>query len=287
MRRRLESERNRIADVQVPHRAAGGLELLRLGDDVADGVGEAADAGGDADRSPDRHARYGSPRAGPGRKGLGLASRHSVGRPDSCAGGHRPHRSSCGCDAAAVDGRGASVRHRPTLQLRARRPRVEHAVVDVLGGTMRLRTSPHIAIEGALDHRSRTSEDLTARVRETPIQGSLLVFPVKAALAPYCSAGSAGTASRRTSSTRPARRCSPPRRSARAGTSVLARSCRSQARGALRRLPVSLRALRRCRGRQPADQHPAGLGGQARRIKARCGRPGWPSTSSNRSESDR
>jgi hypothetical protein len=58
-----------------------------------------------------------------------------------------------------------------------------------LGGTMRLRTSPHLAIEGALDHRSRTSEDLTARVRETPIQGSLLIFPVKAVFAPYLLGG--------------------------------------------------------------------------------------------------
>lgn len=76
----------------------------------------------------------------------------------------RPRRSACRCDAAAVDGRGAGVRHRPTLQLRARRPGVEHAVIDV-------------------------SWRDDARVRETPIQGSLLIFPVKAAFAPYLLGG--------------------------------------------------------------------------------------------------
>ena len=38
-----------IADVEVPDLPAGGFHLLRLGDDVADGVDEAADAGGNRD----------------------------------------------------------------------------------------------------------------------------------------------------------------------------------------------------------------------------------------------
>ena len=50
VRRRLEAERDRVADVQVLHRLAGGLDFLRLGDDVADGVGEPVDAAGDRER---------------------------------------------------------------------------------------------------------------------------------------------------------------------------------------------------------------------------------------------
>ena len=49
MRRRLEAEGDRIADVEVAHARAGGLDLLRFRDDVADGVGEAVDAGGGRD----------------------------------------------------------------------------------------------------------------------------------------------------------------------------------------------------------------------------------------------
>ena len=48
MRRRFEPERNRVADVQIPHLSAGRLNLAGLGDDIADGVNESADAGGDA-----------------------------------------------------------------------------------------------------------------------------------------------------------------------------------------------------------------------------------------------
>ena len=41
MRRCLETERNWVADIQIPHRPAGCLQLLRLADDVADRVSEA------------------------------------------------------------------------------------------------------------------------------------------------------------------------------------------------------------------------------------------------------
>ena len=44
VRRRLEAERDRIADVQVADLLARRLDALGLGHDVADGVGEAADA---------------------------------------------------------------------------------------------------------------------------------------------------------------------------------------------------------------------------------------------------
>jgi hypothetical protein len=58
-----------------------------------------------------------------------------------------------------------------------------------LGGTMRLRTSPHMALEFALDYRSEFNEDHTIRLRETPLQASLLIFPVRGAFSPYLLAG--------------------------------------------------------------------------------------------------
>ena len=46
VRRRLEAERDRIADVEVAHAGARRFHLLRFHDDVADGVGKAVHAGG-------------------------------------------------------------------------------------------------------------------------------------------------------------------------------------------------------------------------------------------------
>ena len=44
VRRRLEPEGDRIADVEIADPRAGGLDFLRFRDDVADGVGEAMNA---------------------------------------------------------------------------------------------------------------------------------------------------------------------------------------------------------------------------------------------------
>lgn len=57
------------------------------------------------------------------------------------------------------------------------------------GGTLRLKTSPRTAIELAMDWRSTTSEDATVRIRDYPFQGSLLLYPVRGALAPYVLGG--------------------------------------------------------------------------------------------------
>src|SRR5262245_39062685 len=58
MRRRQEPELVWVADVQVAHPRACLLHLARLGDDVANGVGEAIDALGSANRgSGDGHSR--------------------------------------------------------------------------------------------------------------------------------------------------------------------------------------------------------------------------------------
>ena len=57
------------------------------------------------------------------------------------------------------------------------------------GGALRLRISPRTAIELAADWKSTTSEDATVRLRTYPVQGSLLLYPVNASLAPYIVGG--------------------------------------------------------------------------------------------------
>jgi hypothetical protein len=56
VRRRLEPEGNRVADIEVADLLAGRLDLSRLRDDVADGVDEAADAARDGDGGGRAHA---------------------------------------------------------------------------------------------------------------------------------------------------------------------------------------------------------------------------------------
>lgn len=57
------------------------------------------------------------------------------------------------------------------------------------GGHIRARVSPRIALEVALDLRTTHDDTLTRRVREYPIQGSLLLFPVRTVVAPYVLGG--------------------------------------------------------------------------------------------------
>ncbi len=57
------------------------------------------------------------------------------------------------------------------------------------GGALRLKMSPRTSIELAMDWRSTTSEDATVRVRDYPFQGSLMLYPVRATLAPYALGG--------------------------------------------------------------------------------------------------
>jgi hypothetical protein len=59
----------------------------------------------------------------------------------------------------------------------------------LFGGTMRLRSSPHVALELAMDYRAETSLDNTSRLRQTPIQASLLLFPVRSTFSPYLLGG--------------------------------------------------------------------------------------------------
>ena len=58
-----------------------------------------------------------------------------------------------------------------------------------VGGTARLKTSGLISLEGALDFRTTFSPDRTKRVREAPLQGSVLIYPIRAAMAPYLVGG--------------------------------------------------------------------------------------------------
>jgi opacity protein-like surface antigen len=59
----------------------------------------------------------------------------------------------------------------------------------MFGGTVRLATSRHIVFEGAMDFKSQVSTDARTTIHETPLQGSLLLFPVRAAFSPYLLAG--------------------------------------------------------------------------------------------------
>jgi opacity protein-like surface antigen len=59
----------------------------------------------------------------------------------------------------------------------------------LVGGTMRVMTGPHTALEGALDYRAYYNDAGTERTRETPMQGSMLFFLVRSGLSPYVGGG--------------------------------------------------------------------------------------------------
>lgn len=58
-----------------------------------------------------------------------------------------------------------------------------------LGGTARLKLSGNLSVEGALDYRTTWNTDRTQRVRESPLQGSILIYPIHSVLAPYVLGG--------------------------------------------------------------------------------------------------
>jgi Outer membrane protein beta-barrel domain len=57
------------------------------------------------------------------------------------------------------------------------------------GATMRLQTSKHVGIEVALDYKSTVSQDGSARLRELPLQASLLIFLGRHTFSPYLLGG--------------------------------------------------------------------------------------------------
>jgi hypothetical protein len=66
---------------------------------------------------------------------------------------------------------------------------LEPAASRLAGGLLRAGISRRMALELALDYRSETNETLTERLREYPIQGSLLLYPMRGPLAPYLLGG--------------------------------------------------------------------------------------------------
>ena len=59
----------------------------------------------------------------------------------------------------------------------------------LFGGTLRIRSSKRVVLEAALDYQSQFSEDKTTRIRQTPFQASLLLFPVRSTFSPYLLGG--------------------------------------------------------------------------------------------------
>jgi hypothetical protein len=57
-----------------------------------------------------------------------------------------------------------------------------------LGGQFRARVSPKTTIEVSLDRRT-DNPSLTSRVRDYPLQGSLLFFPIRSTFSPYVLGG--------------------------------------------------------------------------------------------------
>lgn len=57
------------------------------------------------------------------------------------------------------------------------------------GGHIRALLSPRTGIEVSLERRTDTNEEETLRVRQYPLQASLLLFPVRSAFAPYVLGG--------------------------------------------------------------------------------------------------
>lgn len=68
-------------------------------------------------------------------------------------------------------------------------PALESPSDRYTGGALRLKMSPRTSIELAMDWRSSTSEDATVRISDYPMQGSLILYPVRAAVAPYLLGG--------------------------------------------------------------------------------------------------
>jgi hypothetical protein len=57
------------------------------------------------------------------------------------------------------------------------------------GGLLRARLSPRTALELSADWRTATNQALTERVRDLPIQGSLLLYPFRGGFSPYVLGG--------------------------------------------------------------------------------------------------
>jgi opacity protein-like surface antigen len=64
------------------------------------------------------------------------------------------------------------------------------------GGQIRARMSPRTALELSLDLKTETNEAETLRVRQMPIQASLLLYPVRSVFSPFVLGGAGWYATR-------------------------------------------------------------------------------------------
>jgi hypothetical protein len=58
-----------------------------------------------------------------------------------------------------------------------------------VGGSARLGLSKNVGLEGSLDMRTTWDTGHTQRLRETPMQASLLIYPIRSILSPYALGG--------------------------------------------------------------------------------------------------
>jgi opacity protein-like surface antigen len=68
-------------------------------------------------------------------------------------------------------------------------PQANNTSTRYMGALLRARTSPRSTIELALDYQSHTNDTLTERVRDIPIQGSLLLYPLRTSISAYVLGG--------------------------------------------------------------------------------------------------
>ena len=90
-------------------------------------------------------------------------------------------------DAAAAQGQGFGIGGRLTWVRRD--VNLEEDSTRFTGGQIRARLSPRTAFELSLDIHTETNALETARVREYPIQASLLLYPVRTVFSPYLLGG--------------------------------------------------------------------------------------------------
>ncbi len=88
--------------------------------------------------------------------------------------------SPCAAQAFGIGGRMSMVRGDAAAGTSAER---------FLGGQVRMKLSPRSALEVSLDRRTESSADLTQRTVEIPLQGSLLLYPVRTTFSPYVLGG--------------------------------------------------------------------------------------------------
>lgn len=86
----------------------------------------------------------------------------------------------CSAQAFGIGGRMSMVRGNVAAGTSAER---------FLGGQLRMKLSPRSALEVSLDRRTESSTDLTERTVEIPLQGSLLLYPVRTTFSPYVLGG--------------------------------------------------------------------------------------------------